>query len=249
VRRCLEILVLGVTLVAVLGAWAAPSSDEVALSTVPLDVYRLADPGRGRTESWLFNLVVGDAQGREGIRPLHAELELFSGDNLRETLSLPESTLVKKRTTSYRVTPDSLAYQRRFFTDEVFDLRFAFFGKPAAFAVDRVHITLVLAVPGAGNVTKTLDVPIRTYAQKSALLFPLRGPAIVSQGQFNNAGHAGHSNRFAIDILGLNAEYGPSISGKKGNEEYAGWGREVIAPAACVLRAFRYRLIQIAHFV
>jgi len=149
-------------------------------------------------------------------------------------MSLPESTLVRKRATSYRVTADmdTIAYQRRSTLDEAFDLRFPFPARAQAWNADRVRVTLQLAMPEGGTVTRTLDVPLTTYVQKTALVFPLEGPVMVSQGQFNNGGHAGHSNQFAIDVLGLNAEYGPMVAGKQGNEEYAGFGREVRAPAA-----------------
>jgi hypothetical protein len=207
---------------------AAAAPPEITLSSVPDTVYKLHDPGRAPAESWLFHVVV---TGPSDLQPVGARLEVFSGATLRETTVLPDSTVRRKRLTSYRADVDTLAYQRRFLVDEAFDLRFTFLARPVAWMADRVRVTLTLAVPGTGNVTKSLDVPLRTYAQKTALVFPFRGPAIVSQGRFNNAGHAGHSNQFAIDVLGLNDEYGPMVAGKTGNEEYAGWGREILAPA------------------
>ena len=228
----------GVAIALILASWsrmasASTPASEITLATVPPMVYRVSDPGRMRTESWMFHLVVADTKAREGIRPLRAELEIFTGALLRETLTLPESTLALKRTTSYRITPqtDTLALQRRLSLDEVFDLRFVFLARPIAWKVDRVRITLTLAVPGEKNAVRALDVPVRSFEQKTKLVFPMQGPAAISQGQFNNLGHAGHSNQFAIDVLGLDANYGPWASGRTGNEEYAGFGREILAPA------------------
>jgi hypothetical protein len=226
-----------VTLCLLVAAGAHPAAaDDISLFSVPDTVYKARDPGRVPAESWLFHVVVADARHREDLRPVRAELAVYGGADLRETIVIPESTLSRKRTTTYRITTgmDTLAYQRRYTLDEVFDLRFAFLARAIAWKADRVRVTLTLAVPGedgASTVTETLDVPLRTYAQKTRLTFPLRGPCIVSQGMFNNAGHAGHSNQFAIDVLGLNDTYGPMVLGRTGNEEYAGWGREVLAPA------------------
>ncbi len=211
----------------------AQSASDIQLSTVPETVFKIRDPARAGTESWYFNLVVADAKERDGIRLLNAEVEVFAGETLREKKVLPGSTLELMRRTSYLITPetDALSLKRRFSLDEVFDLRLEFPTKPLTWEVDRVRITLALEVPASGTVTKTLDVPLQVYSQRTRLIFPIRGPAIISQGQINNFGHSGHANQFAIDVLSLNAEYGPMISGEQGNAVFAGWGREVIAPA------------------
>lgn len=232
-RRGLVFVTISMVLAGIRAAGAAEPASDVQLSTVPNSVYKIRDSGRGGTESWYFNLVVADAQGREGIRPLRAELEVFAGATLRETISLPEATLELMQETSYRVTPetDPLSLRRRFSLDEVFDLRLGFVAKPVTWEADRVRITLTLDVPGPKNAIKTLDVRIGTRSQKTKLVFPMQGPGIVTQGQVNNFGHSGHSNQFAIDVMGLDAEYGPMVNGGQGNAGFAGWGRDVIAPA------------------
>ena len=207
---------------------AAPAGAPITLRTVPPVVYKLRDPGRLPLESWLFQLVV---TGPDDLRPVGATIELRSGATRLETVTVPESILVRRRATSYRPTPDSLALQRRLILDEAFDLRMAFPARPLGWKTDLVRVTLALAT-GSTRVTRTLDVPLAIFAPKTPLVFPLRGPAMVSQGSFNNAGHAGHANQFAIDVLGLNDTYGPMVAGRTGNEEYAGWGREVLAPGA-----------------
>ncbi len=232
-KRGLGLVTISMVLAGIQVAWAAQSASDIQLTTVPNTVYKIRDPGRAGTESWYFNLVVAHAQGHEGIRPLGAELELFAGKKLRETIFLPEATLELMQATSYQVTPetDPLSLRRRFSLDEVFDLRLGFVAKPVAWETDHVRITLMLDVPGSKNATKTLDVLIRTYSQKTKLIFPMEGPAIVTQGQINNFGHSGHSNQFAIDAMGLNTEYGPMVNGRQGNAGFAGWGRDIIAPA------------------
>ncbi|MBK9154901.1 MAG: M23 family metallopeptidase [Chloracidobacterium sp.] len=77
----------------------------------------------------------------------------------------------------------------------------------------------------------TLNVPIHVYEQKTTLYSPIKGPAIVSQGRFNNGGHSGFGNQFAIDILGLTPNYAAMLRDGESNADYAGWGKEVLASA------------------
>ena len=51
------------------------------------------------------------------------------------------------------------------------------------------------------------------------------------QGWLNDGGHSGYANQFAIDVLGLDANYAPQVDDKDENTSYAGWDREIIAPA------------------
>jgi murein DD-endopeptidase MepM/ murein hydrolase activator NlpD len=71
-----------------------------------------------------------------------------------------------------------------------------------------------------------------TYEQRTTLRFPLQSPSIVTQGPFNNSGHASYTNQFAIDVMGLGAAYGPMGGSGTGNKEFAGFGAVVIAPAS-----------------
>jgi hypothetical protein len=234
VRRVIEIVISGLVGVVIALATPAGAANPIRLTTDPAIVYKNHDPGRWPTESWFFSLVVADAKNRSEIRPVKAELEVYAGTTLCQTVTLSEETLKRMKATSYRVTPetDSLSLTRRFTLDEIFDLRLRFHANPTAWEADRVRVILTLKVPGGGHTTETLDVPIRAYAQKTALIFPLKGPSIITQGQMNNFGHAGHSNQFAIDIMALDPQYAAMVDGKVGNDQYAAWGHDVIAPAA-----------------
>ncbi|HEX7880855.1 MAG TPA: hypothetical protein VF720_15695, partial [Candidatus Eisenbacteria bacterium] len=231
-RRPIE--AVAVPLVFAVLAAAAPAHADIHLSSVPSHVYKIADPGRLRTESWFFNVLVQDDAKREGVKTTRAVMEVYAGDRLRETVTLPDSTVIRMRGMNYRMPPnaDANTPQRPLLLDNVFDIRLAFAARPIAWKADRVRVTLTFDTPDGGPVTRTLDVALGTYVQKTELLFPLEKPAIVTQGQINNSGHAGHSNQFAIDIMGLNAEYGPMVTGKTDNEEFAGWGMNILAPAA-----------------
>ncbi len=232
-RRALGLVIAGLTVLGMQTVVRADAAHPIQLTTDPATVYKNHDPGRWNTESWFFALIIADAKNRSEIRPLKAELEVYAGATLRETVILPEESLKRMKAATYLVTPetDALSLTRRFPLDEIFDLRLKFFAKPVAWEADRVHVVLTLEVPGAGQTIETLDVPIRAYAQKTSLIFPLQGPSIITQGQINNFGHAGHSNQFAIDVMALDAQYGQMVDGKKGNDQYAAWGHDIIAPA------------------
>jgi len=222
------------TAAAMVIASAVHAAEPITLSTVPAPVYKNRDSGRANSESWVFNLVVTDAKNRKDLRAVKAEIGVFAGTVLRETTIIPEASLERMRATSYQITPetDSLSLQRRAVRDETFDVRLRFVSKPIGWQADRVHIALTLSLPGMKNFVESIDVPLTEYAQKTSLVFPLKAPSIVTQGQFNNLGHAGHSNQFAIDVMALNKEYGPMVDGKDGNDQFVAFGTEVVAPAA-----------------
>jgi murein DD-endopeptidase MepM/ murein hydrolase activator NlpD len=226
------VLAAGLLLASPMSGATPPAT--ISVSTVPDAVYRNPDGGHGDTESWFFNLVVADSEDRAEIRPVELVSEIFRGQSLLERRELPAETLADMRRVSYEVTPDTppLSLRRRFSVDEVFDLPLAFRGIPLAWKADHVRLTLRLDVPGRDAVTRSLDVPIQTFRQKTQLTFPLRGPGIVTQGQINNFGHSGHANRFAVDVMALDPRYAPMAGETNDNAAFAGWGHEVVAPAA-----------------
>lgn len=88
---------------------------------------------------------------------------------------------------------------------------------------------------------ETVYRPVR-YEQENQYILPLAGNAIISRGVFNNNGHGWHRSRFAYDFLGLSATYGPMTSPEYRNENLAGFGMDVIAPANGVVVFIEDRL-------
>ena len=79
-----------------------------------------------------------------------------------------------------------------------------------------------------------MRIPIQYYQQKTTLIFPIRGHGIIGQDYVTNGGHGGHgdfSDEFGIDIDGLDRNDG-ELSDANENAADAGWGREILAPAA-----------------
>lgn len=103
---------------------------------------------------------------------------------------------------------------------------------PAALAVDTVEATLRITA-GEGEPTRLhTTIPIATFVQKTALIFPFRGKGIVSQAGAFEAGHRNRSGLYAIDAIGLTDTYAPVVKGDDTVQDYAGWGRTILAPAA-----------------
>lgn len=200
----------------------AAVGDGVAAEPLQKVAYRVPDASKDRMESWLFDVNIREAQGREA-EPVGAQIELLSAQKeiLKKidlgpvavkaiTLSAPRPLLTKANPTLHRI-------------------RFKF-TEPASFPVDRVRCLIDLALATGERVTRTVEVPVSVYQQKTELIFPFRGPGTVMQGGFNDGGHRNRSGLFAIDALGLTEDYAPQISKEDRNESYAGWGREILAP-------------------
>jgi hypothetical protein len=209
------------------------TNDPLQLRVVPATVYKVDDPGHGETESWIFNLVVLCGARDCGQKPVAASVELYSGSLLVDRQEIAGPELEKALLTSYRILPDTPAAsaRRNFLLDEAFDLRMPF-SRLRKLAVDRTRVKLTVANSIGGTEAASVDVPVAVYQQKTALIFPFRGPGLVMQGWINDGGHAGYANQFAIDVLGLDGNYAPQVNDRDENASYVGWDREIVAPAA-----------------
>jgi hypothetical protein len=75
---------------------------------------------------------------------------------------------------------------------------------------------------------------VRLRCQKHLIFVftPFRGKGTFGQDWITNGGHGGYWNAFAIDIRGLGSNYAEQLNDANENESAAGWGREILAPAA-----------------
>jgi peptidase M23-like protein len=140
--------------------------------------------------------------------------------------------LAKIKQLGYRIGPSTpLASPARAFTlPEAFDVRF-YFRHPQALTIDSAVVRLTVADGKGRPAEQALGIPIRYYQQKTVLTFPFRGHGIVGQDYITNGGHGGYWNAFAIDLDGLDQNDG-EIDDANENASDAGWGREILAPAA-----------------
>jgi hypothetical protein len=201
------------------------------LQVVPAIVYKVDDPGGAGTSSFVFNIAVICSTDCE-LTPISARVALSSAGSIVERQDWTTEMLAKIKQVSYRIGPTTpLASPTRAFTlPEAFDVRF-YFRHPQALAIDSAAIWLTVADARGRRAERTLRIPIRYYQQKTSLTLPFRGHGIVGQDWITSGGHGGVWNAFAVDLDGLDQNDG-ELNDANENASDAGWGREILAPAA-----------------
>jgi hypothetical protein len=227
-----QVRLLGVMLASLVGVqplWA--QQPDFRLQVVPAIVYKVDDPGNLNTASFVFNIAVICSTDCE-LSPISAHVELSSGGSTVERQDWTTEQLAKIKRQSYRTLPNTpLASPTRAFTlPEAFDVRFSF-RHPQALAIDSAAVRLTVADAKGGRAEQVLKIPIRYYQQKTTLTVPFRGHGIIGQDYITNGGHGGFWNAFAIDLDGLDQNDG-ELNDANENVSDAGWGREILAPAA-----------------
>jgi len=210
------------------------SAPDVRLQVVPAVVYKVDDPGGTRTSSFVFDIAVICSTDCE-LTPVSASVELSSAGSAVERQDWTTEMLARIKRTSFRLEPNTpvMAPVRAIALPEAFELRF-YFRRPQALAIDSVTLRLALADAKGRRAEQMLRIPIGYYRQKTTLNFPIRGHGIIGQDYVTNGGHGGHgdfSDEFGIDIDGLDRNDG-ELSDANENAADAGWGREILAPAA-----------------
>ncbi len=220
-----------------LRAAAGSPRDDLVLVISPHRIFKALDPGNEQTESWYFYLSI---LGREGavFEPQGALFSLYASGRKMKTIRLSD------RSTRALMQPGEDTDETALGKDGEEPLRELFyyrlgFREPVALEVDRVVCEFERGRPGGGHHEWRLDVPVSRYTPKTRLMFPFRGQGIVTAGAVNNGGHSNRSGQFAVDAIGLTKMYAPQISAKEKNESYAGWRRDIIAPAEGLVIASR----------
>jgi hypothetical protein len=223
------ILALPVCLSAVQPAWA--SQPDFRLQVVPAIVYKVDDPGNIKTSSFVFDIAVICSTDC-ALTLISASVELSSSGSTVERQDWTTEMLAKIKDIRYRIEPNApLASPTRAFTlPEAFDVRF-YFRHPQALAIDSAAVRLTVADAKGHRAEQMLRIPIAYYQQKTALIVPFRGHGIIGQDWITSGGHGGFWNAFAVDLDGLDQNDG-EISDANENAADAGYGREILAPAA-----------------
>jgi len=230
--RVLPLLVVPACLFAVQPSWS--SQPDFHLQAVPAIVYKVDDPGGASTSSFVFDIAVICSTDCE-LTPISARVELSSAGSIIERQDWTKEMLAKIKRLRYRIEADTplMSPTRAFTLPEAFDVRF-YFRHPQALAIDSAAVRLTVADAKGRRVEQVLGIPIQYYQQKTALTFPIRGHGIIGQDYITNGGHGGFWNGFAIDIDGLDQKDG-ELSDANENAADAGWGREILAPAAGIV--------------
>lgn len=229
-RVSLILLVLA-WLFAVQPSWAR--QPDFRLQVVPAIVYKVDDPGNTRTSSFVFDIAVICSTDC-ALTPISASVELSNGRSTVERQEWTAELLAKIKGVKYRISPDTpvAAPLRRFTLPEAFDLHF-YFRLPQALAINSANVRVQVADAKGRRAEQMLRIPIQYYHQKTSLILPFRGRGVVGQDWGTNGGHGGGiGTDFAIDVRGLDQNYAEQINDADENASAAGWGREILAPAA-----------------
>ena len=203
------------------------------LQAVPAIVYKVDDPGNTRTSSFVFNIAVICSSDCV-LAPISASVELSSGRSKVEHQEWTTEALAKIKGVSYRILPNTpVESPRRMFTlPEAFDLHF-YLRCPQALAIDSADVGVTVADAQGRRAEQRLRIPIQYYQQKTSLILPFRGKGVVGQDWATNGGHGGGSgSEFAVDLRGLDENWAEQKNDADENAAAAGWGREILAPAA-----------------
>lgn len=203
------------------------------LQVVPAIVYKVDDPGNTKTSSFVFDVAVICSTDCE-FTPTSATLEFSSGGSTVERQEWKTEQLAKIKGERYRVLPDTpvASPKRMFALPEAFDLHF-YFRSPQALAIDSANVRLTVADAKGRGAEQGLKIPVQYYQQRTSLMVPFRGLGVVGQDWITNGGHGGgFGNDFALDLRGLDENYAEQKNDSDANAATAGWGREILAPAA-----------------
>jgi hypothetical protein len=219
-------------------AQAAASADAgIRLLPLPTRVFKTPDAGHERTESWVFWVFV------ETRSAMPTTVESLRVDLSRAGAPIRSSTYDQAGVRGLTITPplkprlvDGSPSPVPIFWPQAVRIRCT---EPAASGVD--SMTVELGLSQAGRPTRArVTIPIETYVQKTSLIYPFRGQAVVTQAGVTNGGHRNRSGGFALDVVGLDENYSVyRPGGGKGSAGFCGWGREILAPADGVVARAR----------
>ncbi|HKA25487.1 MAG TPA: M23 family metallopeptidase [Candidatus Eisenbacteria bacterium] len=231
--RVLPLLFLLASLVVARSAGAA--QPDFRLQVVPAIVYKVDDPGNTETSTFVFDVAV-ICSTDSVLTPISASVQLSDGHSIVERQEWPTEPLAKMKGEHYRIESDTpLSSPRRMLTlPEAFDLHF-YFRCPQALRIGSAEVRVKVADAKGRMAERTLMIPVQYYQQKTSLIVPFRGNGVVGQDWITNGGHGGGGNwgaDFAIDLRGLGENGAEQKSQAQENASAAGWGREILAPAA-----------------
>lgn len=204
-------------------------NNSVRLLTIPTNIYRTTSNSKEALAGWVFFLIV-QSETDQPIIPVDLTLSYSSkGEVVREEIL--EATALQ--TVDHKNYPPARLTGSAPSTPTYWPHAFRIHSQlPTSLNIDEVIARLRIVDPeGSIRVVVTV-IPITTYLQKTRLIFPFKGKGIVTQGGALEAGHRNRSGIYAIDGIGLSANYAPVLKDDSSIKSYAGWSRRLEAPAA-----------------
>lgn len=203
------------------------------LRTLPTKLYRGQFNAREGLDGWVFFLIL-EADEDVPLAPVSLRIAYQSEGNLvreERILGSALAAIARQDVPPSRLTgaaPSPLVYWPQAFRIHCY--------VPHAPLVTHMLVQLTATDPKGRTYNIGAQLPIVDYQQRTSLVFPFKGPGIISQAGVLNGGHRNRSGCFAIDVLALAPDYAPSsLAGSDRPEDYAGWGRPIFAPASGVV--------------
>ena len=220
---------------AAIGPIASADEAKYGLRTIPTEVFQSNANAKEGLVGWVFFLIV-ESDTDTTMVPIDLKLEyLAAGRVVRDetlhaaalkTISIPGVNPSRLTGTS----PETPTFWPHAFRMVV--------QVPAALNVDTMRAQL-RAMVGQDVHAFEKVFAIEQFAQRTQLIFPFVGHGLITQAGVLESGHRNRSGLFAIDVLGLTPTYAPVLDDGESPKSYAGWGREIIAPAAGVVVGVR----------
>ena len=223
------------------GGALAEGSTGLSLVSQPLRVFKAADAGHERTDSWYLYLIA-QTPDEVTLTPTRMRVEMSSAGKLAKSIDyvgegLKSSTFPTAGTGIVPKLPDGSAPPSPLFWPFLIRLRQS---EPTATMIDSMRVAITATDPENRERSAIATLSIGVYRQKTSLIFPLRGKGVILQAGVANGGHRNRSGQFALDVFGLTDSYSLMTRPGPGTApgEYAGWGRDLMAPASgSVVRA------------
>lgn len=211
-------------------AKAAQGERALRLRTVPTRLYRSTFNPRENLDGWVFFLML-ETSGQQAFTPVALRIGYrSSGAMVREEqiMGAALAGVARQDISPTRLTGESPS--PAFYWPQAFRVHCYVPHEPR---VDELELELRVADPAGRAHIVDARIPIVDFQQRTALIFPFRGPGIISQAGVLGGGHRNRSGGFAIDALALDANHAPMMrTGSDRPQDYAGWRRPIIAPAA-----------------
>jgi hypothetical protein len=212
----------------------APDGSEYWLRVVfqPARVFKVADLPREGTEAWFVSAMV-EADHEAALSVEMVESRYISKGREVSVMRYGAESARSFVVASPPRAPDTPASVHR-----LLGLRLPC-RERAVLAVDEVQLTILLR-DEAGRLHEARGrFAVGVYTQATSLIFPFKGPGIVTQGGAANGGHRNRSGQFAVDAMALAPNYAVQTGEAFAvNTDLSGFGRELVAPAAgMVVRA------------
>lgn len=215
---------------------AAAQPAGLRLVSLPDRVFKIADLPREGTEAWFVSVAI-ESETQLSLTAHGVEIVYFAGpaevarrtygDAAAQTIAIANPPLgasagPRERSVFWPLAVRVVSRER------------------AALNIDRMRVVLRARAAAGGDFELVSEIAIGTYAQRTELIFPFRGAGIVTQGGAANGGHRNRSGQFAVDAMGMSPNYAVQVSERFAqNSDLAGFGRELIAPAAGVVVSAR----------